>query len=114
MDTKDFFSLETIIIYCDRIIDTLAGHNQDYEAFKQNLDFQDSCSFRLIQIGEIVNSLSLNFIESHPEMPWRNIIDMRNLLTHEYAKASVAKLWDTLTNDIEPLRAFCAKQIGKE
>ena len=37
-------------------------------------------------------------------MPWRDIIDMRNVLVHGYAQVSDADLWQTATNDIKPLR----------
>ena len=112
MDAKDVFILETIVEYCDRILKAISDCGNDFESFDNSLDHQDSCSFRLIQIGEEINSLSDIFKDAHPEIPWRDIVGTRNLLTHEYGKASTAKIWDTLTNDIEPLRSFCAEQIG--
>lgn len=37
------------------------------------------------------------------ELPWRQIVSMRNVLVHGYAKVSDADLWQTATNDIQPL-----------
>ncbi|WP_082058439.1 MULTISPECIES: HepT-like ribonuclease domain-containing protein [Acidithrix] len=38
-------------------------------------------------IGEAVNGLSDEFRSERPEIPWRSIIGMCNILTHQY--------WDT-------------------
>lgn len=34
-------------------------------------------------IGEAANRVSHSFQQSHPEIPWRNIIGQRNMLIHE-------------------------------
>ena len=41
--------------------------------------------------------------EEHPEVPWRNIIDMRNVLVHGYYLASPLFIWETYTKDLGPL-----------
>jgi len=39
-------------------------------------------------IGEAARRVSPVFRESHPEVPWRRIIGLRNVLAHETAKSS--------------------------
>ncbi|MBR1796251.1 DUF86 domain-containing protein [Candidatus Saccharibacteria bacterium] len=46
-------------------------------------------------------------------MPWHAIIGFRNILTHDYGKIDVERMWNTVNDDIPALRDFCAKQIGK-
>lgn len=55
-------------------------------------------------IGEAANMLTRHFRETHDDLPWRQIISMRNVLVHGYAQVSDSDLWQTATNDIEPLR----------
>jgi uncharacterized protein with HEPN domain len=38
-----------------------------------------------------------------PEIPWRLIVDMRNLLAHGYFSVSLRIVWDTATTQIVPL-----------
>ena len=55
-------------------------------------------------IGEAANMLTRDFKEKHPELPWRLIVKMRNVLVHGYAQVSDTDLWQTASNDIKPLR----------
>lgn len=111
MEIKDVFVLERIIESCDDIIKTMKIHGKDYQKFENDYEYQYICAFLLIQIGEYVNELSTRFIHAHPELPWRNMVDMRNRLTHRYGESSNAFVWQTITEDIAPLKDFCAKQI---
>lgn len=112
MDKKDVFILESIIDFCDRIANSIQKYGDDFGVFENDLDFQDSCQLRIIQIGENVSSLSDNFKESHPEIPWKNIVGTRNIIVHDYGVISNQKVWETLKNDIPALRDFCASQIS--
>lgn len=54
-------------------------------------------------IGEAAYKLTYEFRESHPELPWREIIGMRHLLVHGYFTVSPEVLWDVIQNDIPSL-----------
>lgn len=51
-------------------------------------------------IGEAAYKLTNDFRDSHPELPWREIIGMRHLLVHGYFTISPEVLWDVIQNDI--------------
>ena len=53
LNEKDLNRLKNILIYCDRIDKTLIRMNNDYETFSNDLDFQQSISFSIAQIGEL-------------------------------------------------------------
>ena len=59
--------------------------------------------YNIMVIGEAANMLTKEFREKHPETPWRNIIDMRNVLVHGYYTASPLFIWETYTNDLGTL-----------
>ena len=54
-------------------------------------------------IGEAAGMLTKHFREVYGELPWRQIISMRNVLVHGYAQVSDEDLWRTAKNDIQPL-----------
>jgi len=55
-------------------------------------------------IGEAANLLTHEFRESHKEVDWRPIVNMRNVLVHDYIHISQEILWDTITNNIPELK----------
>lgn len=114
MDVKDVFVLERIIDSCDDIIKTIQKHGNTWEDFDADLEYQYICAFLLIQIGEYVNELSVKFVHAHENIPWRNIVDMRNRLTHRYGESSNPFIWQTINEDIKPLRDFCKQQIAMQ
>lgn len=42
---------------------------------------------------------------THPEIPWREIKDFRNLLIHAYFGVDLAIVWHTIHAEIPPLLA---------
>ena len=62
-------------------------------------------------IGEVVYKLTLEFRESHPELPWREIIGMRHLLVHGYFTISPDILWDAIQNDIPAMIPILRKYL---
>jgi uncharacterized protein with HEPN domain len=44
-------------------------------------------------IGEAASAISDGLRAEHPEVPWRQIVDMRNLLAHGYRYVDPAMVW---------------------
>lgn len=55
-------------------------------------------------IGEAAYMLTKEFIASHTETPWIDIIGMRHVLVHGYYTASPLFIWDTYKNDLDVLK----------
>jgi uncharacterized protein with HEPN domain len=56
---------------------------------------------RLIEIlGEAARHLSDDFKANHPEIPWRQIVGMRNRMVHEYFRVIPAKVWEVVEQEI--------------
>ena len=62
-------------------------------------------------IGEAANMLTTDFRDSHQDIPWRQIIDMRNVLVHGYYNTSPLFVWETYTNDLPFLKLQMEKYI---
>ena len=58
---------------------------------------------QLLVIGEASNHLSKEFIENSPQIPWKQIIGLRNIIAHDYGEILVERIWLTVENHIEQL-----------
>ena len=56
-------------------------------------------------IGEACRTLSPDFKAVHPEIPWRTIADMRNILIHEYFRIDANQVWVAAAEDVPSLKA---------
>lgn len=63
-------------------------------------------------IGEAAYMLSVEYKETHPEIPWKSIINMRHVLVHGYASVLPDLLWDTATRDVPELINQLRKRDG--
>lgn len=66
---------------------------------------------RLLEIvGEAASRVSGEFREQHGEIPWSNIVSLRNRLIHGYDSIDMDILWNILQNDI-PALVSCFEKI---
>jgi uncharacterized protein with HEPN domain len=65
---------------------------------------QDGVIRQIEIIGEAAKRLSRNFQENHPQIPWKDIVGMRNKLIHDYMGVDTGAVWDTVKKDIPILK----------
>jgi len=59
---------------------------------------------RLLEVlGEAAGRVSEGTREEHPEVPWSQIIGLRNRLIHGYDSVDLEVLWRILRDDLPPL-----------
>lgn len=100
--SRDRGRLEDILKYAQNVELIVGGIS--FEEFTKDIRIYYSVMKNVEVIGEAANMLTRHFRETHNELPWRQIVSMRNVLVHGYAQVSDADLWQTATNDIRPLR----------
>ena len=76
-----------------------------YHQFSENRLIQDGVIRQLEIIGEASRSLSDGFRAQHPDLPWKQIIGLRNRLIHAYFDISLGIVWDILQTDIPSLKS---------
>ena len=54
----------------------------------------------LQNIGEAAARLSKPFTDTYPQLPWRDIVGLRNVLAHQYGAIDYERLWDIATVDV--------------
>mgnify|MGYP001247187136 CR=1 FL=1 len=75
------------------------------KTFLEDTMIQDSVIRNLEIIGEAARNLPADLRKSYPEVPWRSITGMRNVLIHEYFGVDPGIIWQTITGDLPQLRA---------
>lgn len=54
-------------------------------------------------IGEAAYKITTGFKESHPSIPWRQIIAMRHILVHGYYQVTTSEVFNVYENDLHDL-----------
>ena len=75
------------------------------EAFERDELIQVWVIHHLQLIGEAVRALSSELTSRHPQVPWQQIVGMRNILVHHYFGVDVAVVWSAVERDLPALKS---------
>ena len=104
-------------LYLDDILEAISKirdytANMDYAAFSKDSKTQDAVVRNLEIIGEAVGHLPESIHTLVPEIDWRKIAGLRNILAHEYFGISLPIVWDVIINKLDSLVSACEKLLG--
>lgn len=100
--SKDKDRLQHILECIDNVFQFLDG--KTFEDMTNNRMCFHAVVYNIMIIGEAANMLTKEFRDENQDTPWRDIIDMRNVLVHGYYIASPKFVWDTYVIDLPILK----------
>ncbi len=72
---------------------------------------QDSVMRRLEIIGEATKNIPASLKEKYPEIPWRRISGLRDVLIHAYFGIDAERLWVIVKDDLPILKINVQKML---
>jgi len=112
--------LESAKIALDYVFD------KSWDEFYEDIQCQDAvvrrtlaphcvwCSAGVEIIGEAARRVSQATRDKYPQIPWREMTSMRNLVIHEYDVVDINQVWDTVQNKLPPLIEELTKIVPPE
>jgi uncharacterized protein with HEPN domain len=64
-------------------------------------------------IGEATSRLSDDLCAKHPEIPWAQIVAMRNILVHEYFGVDLNEIWRTVEQVLPAFKVQIQELLGQ-
>ncbi len=97
----DTIAFQHMLDHAREAVDMIAG-NMPEDLGKERMF--ELALVRLVEIiGEAASRVSQAGQAQYPDIPWREVIGMRNRLIHGYDSVDLNVLWDTVELDLPPL-----------
>jgi uncharacterized protein with HEPN domain len=109
---RDETYLLDILIAARKALKFVEGIDRD--KFEDNEIIQNAVIRPLEIIGEASARVSKDFRKAHAEIPWQEMVGLRNRLIHEYFRIDFGAVWDTLHKDIPKLIEIIEPLVPKE
>ncbi len=84
------------------------------EGFYSNRLVQDAVVRRLEIIGEAAKNIDDDFKSKYPEIPWKKIAGMRDIIAHGYFGVKLERIWDIVKQDLPRLKKQIVSAIENE
>ena len=70
---------------------------------------QDAVIRNLEVIGEASRRVGAEYQAAHPEIPWREMAGLRNLLIHDYESVNLEKIWQVVEKELPSVKGALEK-----
>ena len=105
------FRIADIVEAINNVLDYTDG--MGYENFISDRKTIDAVIRNFIVIGEASSRLPDALVEKYPDVPWREMRDMRNILVHEYFGIDNRVVWETIKKNLPPILPLLQKIMEK-
>src|SRR5438270_135265 len=110
MNRSDLDRLRDAREYAGYALDDAGGLSA--EVLAQARQPQHAALFDLVVIGETLNKVSAELKTAAPNLPWRTVTNLRNIIAHSYWQIDLEIIAKVIENDIGPLIAELTKLIA--
>jgi uncharacterized protein with HEPN domain len=81
----------------------------EYEEFSKNTMVIDAVIRNLEIIGEASKYVPDDVRDNYPEIPWKRMIGLRNIVIHEYFGVDIEIVWRIITINLQEVKPFIEK-----
>jgi uncharacterized protein with HEPN domain len=102
MPSRDWkIRISDILQAIEAILELTAGLSE--AQFGRDVRTVKAVLYDFAVIGEAARHVPLEVQNSWPQLPWREMGDLRNVVIHEYFGVDLEILWETIHQDLPPL-----------
>ena len=80
---------------------------EDFETTPRGMDMLDVATIKLMAVGEEIKKIDKRtkgeLLVQYTNINWKDIMDLRNLIAHEYFYIDANIIFDTVQNKVQPL-----------
>ena len=112
----EFTLKEEIIDKLNQIVESIEVFQQRSRGFQTvddclmsmfGMTVLDACIMRIQVVGETIKSIDDKtkgeLLGHYPEIPWKKIVGLRNIISHEYANIDYDVIWIVITKHLPTL-----------
>ena len=102
--------LRDILDAISKIQQFVTGVNED--SFVQDDEKAYAVVLALEMIGEAAKQIPASERKRYPQIPWREIIGMRDKIAHQYFGVNRRLVWQTVQNDLPLLQSAISQMLS--
>lgn len=115
LNYKDKLVLLQILEFIDEVEEIIGVFGKNFIEFQDNVVFKNALSMSIMQIGELKNSLSEDFLISYEGyFEWDRLRRFRNLLAHDYTSIENENIWGFAIRRVPELREAIERVLFEE
>ena len=70
--------------------------------------------YNIMIIGEAANMITHEFRDAHTDIPWKQIVGIRNFLIHGYFQVEKQQVWKVVETDLPQLKQHITKYVNTD
>jgi uncharacterized protein with HEPN domain len=111
-------SSRNYILFLEDIVNSMEKvktyiNNLTYAEFSEKDIVIDAVVRNLEVIGEAAKNVPMKIREENKQIPWRRMIGLRNIISHEYFGIDLNIVWTIITKNLPDTRKDIEELIGK-